>query len=142
MIRTFVTIIIYTALSINTCSAVIFTDTLQTGDELRHKVVIEQAPDSSDVSMHSKMHFWRAAGETVGFNLGLWAFDRYVQKGHFAYISWNTIKDNFRHGFEWDNDHLGTNMFAHPYNGSLFFNAGRSNGFNFWQSGLFAAAGT
>lgn len=142
MIRTFVTIIIYTALSINTCSAVIFTDTLQTGDELRHKVVIEQAPDSSDVSMHSKMHFWRAAGETVGFNLGLWAFDRYVQKGHFAYISWNTIKDNFRHGFEWDNDHLGTNMFAHPYNGSLFFNAGRSNGFNFWQSGLFAAAGS
>lgn len=33
-------------------------------------------------------------------------------------------------------------MFAHPYNGSMFFNAGRSNGYNFWQSELFAIAGS
>lgn len=53
-------------------------------------------------------------------NMGLWAFDRYILKGHYAYISFESIKENFRHGFEWDNDHLNTNMFAHPYNGSLF----------------------
>ncbi len=41
-----------------------------------------------------------------------------------------------------DNDHLNTNMFAHPYNGSLYFNAGRSNGYNFWQSELFAIGGS
>lgn len=99
-------------------------------------------PDSVDVARLSHKAFWRASAETVGFNIGLWAFDRYVQKGHFAYISWETIKENFRHGFEWDNDHLSTNMFAHPYNGSLFYNAGRSNGFNFWQSELFAIAGS
>ena len=75
-------------------------------------------------------------------NISLWAFDRYVLKGHYAYISWESIKENFKHGFEWDNDHLNTNMFAHPYNGSLFFNAGRSNGFNFWQSELFAIGGS
>ncbi len=63
-------------------------------------------------------------------------------KGHYAYISWNTIKENFKHGFEWDDDHLHTNMFDHPYNGSIFFNAGRSNGFNFWQSELFAIGGS
>lgn len=33
-------------------------------------------------------------------------------------------------------------MFAHPYNGSIFYNAGRSNGYNFWQSELFAIAGS
>ena len=33
-------------------------------------------------------------------------------------------------------------MFDHPYNGSIFFNAGRSNGFNFWQSELFAIGGS
>ena len=71
-------------------------------------------------------------------NIGLWAFDRYIQKGEFTYISWETIKYNFKHGFEWDNDHLSTNMFAHPYNGSLFYNAGRSNGYNYWQSSIFA----
>lgn len=99
-------------------------------------------PDSADVALHEKRSFWRAGAETFGFNTGLWAFDRYVLKGHYAYISWNSIKENFRHGFEWDNDHLHTNMFDHPYNGSIFFNAGRSNGFNFWQSELFAIGGS
>lgn len=89
-----------------------------------------------------KKSFPRAAIETFGMNMGLWSFDRFVLKGHYSYISLNTIKDNFKHGFEWDNDYLNTNMFAHPYNGSLYFNAGRSNGFNFWQSGLFAVSGS
>lgn len=109
---------------------------------IKISVMPHQAPDSADVAYYSRKHFWRAAGEVVGFNTGLWAFDRYVQKGDFAYISFNTIKENFRHGFIWDNDKLGTNMFAHPYNGSLYFNAGRSNGFNFWQSELFAIGGS
>lgn len=108
----------------------------------RHIVSSPMAPDSADVRLHDRKAFWRASAETVGFNIGLWAFDRYVLKGEYAYISWNTIKENFRHGFEWDDDHLNTNMFAHPYNGSIFFNAGRSNGFNFWQSELFAIGGS
>lgn len=100
------------------------------------------APDSVDVKRLEHKAFWRASAEVVGMNIGLWAFDRYVQKGEFAYISWETIKENFRHGFEWDNDHLSTNMFAHPYNGSIFYNAGRSNGYNYWQSSLFAIGGS
>lgn len=104
--------------------------------------IVQQPPDSADVARMTKRHFWRASGEVVGFNLGLWAFDRYIQKGDFAYISFETIKENFRHGFKWDNDKLGTNTFLHPYNGSLYFNAARANGFNFWQSELFAIAGS
>lgn len=108
----------------------------------RHLVTHPMLPDSTDVLRHQKKHFWRAGAETVGFNIGLWAFDRYVLNGHYAYISWSSIKENFKHGFEWDDDHLHTNMFDHPYNGSIFFNAGRSNGFNFWQSELFAIGGS
>ena len=107
-----------------------------------HVVSESVQPDSADVARFEKKSFWRAAGETVGFNIGLWAFDRYALKGHYAYINWNTIKENFKHGFDWDDDHLNTNMFAHPYNGSLFYNAGRSNGYNFWQSELFAIGGS
>ena len=99
-------------------------------------------PDSADLDLRNKRHFWRATGEVVGMNLGLWAFDRFVQNGDYAYISWQTIKNNFSNGFKWDDDYLPTNMFAHPYNGSLFYNAGRSNGFNFWQSSLFAFGGS
>ncbi len=95
-----------------------------------------------DTTNCKKKHFWRAVGETFGLNVGLWAFDRYVLKGHYSYISLKTIKANFKHGFDWDNDHLSTNMFAHPYHGSLYFNAGRANGFNFWQSEFFALGGS
>ena len=108
----------------------------------RHIVSTPVIPDSADISYHEKKNFWRAGAEVFGLNMGLWAFDRYALEGHYAYISWETIKENFRHGFEWDNDHLNTNMFAHPYNGSLFYNAGRSNGFNYWQSELFAIGGS
>ncbi|MDE6741504.1 MAG: DUF3943 domain-containing protein [Muribaculaceae bacterium] len=108
----------------------------------RHIVSTPIVPDSVDMVYHEKKHFWRAAAEVFGMNMGLWAFDRYALEGQYAYISWETIKENFRHGFEWDNDHLNTNMFAHPYNGSIFYNAGRSNGFNYWQSELFAIGGS
>lgn len=99
-------------------------------------------PDSIDVARGSKRHFWRAAAEVVGLNLSLNAFDRWVVKGKYARINLHTISENFRHGFIWDNDKLGTNMFLHPYNGNLYFNAARSNGFNFWQSELFAIGGS
>lgn len=109
---------------------------------VRYTVGNPEQPHIEDSIRLENKSFWRAATETFGLNIGLWAFDRYIQKGHFAYISLETIKENFKHGFEWDNDHLSTNMFAHPYNGSLYYNAGRSNGFNFWQSELFAIGGS
>lgn len=104
--------------------------------------VTDSAEVDSGHVFPKKKNFLMATGEVFGMNMGLWAFDRYILRGHYAYISLETIKENFKHGFEWDNDHLNTNMFAHPYNGSLFFNAGRSNGFNFWQSELFAIGGS
>ena len=109
----------------------------------RHIIVTPVRPDTVDViRLDRKNHFWRAAAEVFGFNMGLWAHDRFIEKGFYAYINLKTIRANFKHGFEWDDDYLGTNMFLHPYMGSLYFNAGRSNGFIFWQSELFAIAGS
>lgn len=99
-------------------------------------------PDSMDIKDFKKKNFLRGAGEVLGLNIGLWAFDRYVEKGDFSYINLHTIKENFKHGFKWDNDKLGTNTFLHPYNGSLYYNAGRSNGYSFWGSSLFAISGS
>lgn len=109
---------------------------------IKYNMVTQVMPDSVDLAYYGKKNFWRASAEVIGFNTGLWAFDRYVQRGDWAYISFNTIKENFKHGFIWDNDQLGTNTFLHPYNGSLYYAAGRSNGFNFWQSEMFAIAGS
>lgn len=101
-----------------------------------------EPPDSADVEHAEKKHFWRAAAMMEGVNAGLLLFDRFVIDKPCSHISFKTIKKNFTQGFKWDNDPLGTNMFAHPYNGSLFYNAARSNGFNYWQSSMFAIAGS
>lgn len=109
---------------------------------IRHSVVKPVLPDSADVARGSEKHFWRATAEVMGFNVGLWAFDRFVQHGDYSYISFRSVEENLAHGYNWDNDKLGTNTFAHPYTGNLYFNAGRANGFNFWQSELYAIFGS
>jgi len=109
---------------------------------IRLKVREQVLPDSVDLSYYGKKNPWIAGGEVFGLNMGIWAIDRFIQKADFAYINANTIKENFRHGFVWDNDQMGTNMFLHPYHGNLYFNSARSNGYNYWQSGLFALGGS
>lgn len=99
-------------------------------------------PDGVDLDYYGKKHFLKASLMTAGINIGLWAFDRYALNADYAQISLNSIKDNFSKGFVWDNDQMSTNMFLHPYHGNLYFNAARSNGYNFWQSGLFALGGS
>ncbi|MCM1004725.1 MAG: DUF3943 domain-containing protein [Prevotella sp.] len=109
---------------------------------IMYNIGVQTPPDSADVARHEEKHFLRAAGTVVGFNIGLWAFDRYVQNADYARINLHTIKRNLTSGFKWDNDNLGDNMFLHPYSGNLYFNAARSNGYNFWQSSLFAIGGS
>lgn len=83
-----------------------------------------------------------ATAQITGLNVGIWAFDRYVERGDYAYISMNSIAENFRKGLIWDNDRLETNMLMHPFHGSLYYSSARSNGFNYWQSGVFALGGS
>ncbi|WP_289004401.1 DUF3943 domain-containing protein [uncultured Parabacteroides sp.] len=109
---------------------------------IRRQLAIPKPPDSLDLSYYSKQRGIQAGATVFGINMGVWIFDRYIQKGNFAYINGHTIKENFRHGFIWDNDRMGTNMFLHPYHGSLYYNAARSNGYNYWISGLYAFGGS
>ncbi|HEY3350558.1 MAG TPA: DUF3943 domain-containing protein [Thermoanaerobaculia bacterium] len=87
-------------------------------------------------------NFFLAAGEIGLMELLPWAFDRYVTKEDFAYISTRTVKENFRNGFGYDRDDFNTNQAAHPFHGSLYFNAARSNGYGYWESGAFTLAGS
>lgn len=109
---------------------------------IRHQVIPAVSPDSADVNYYTSTRWRRAVATVFGINMGVWTFDRYIQKGDFAYISLNTMKENFRKGLIWDNDFMGTNMFLHPYHGSLYYNAGRANGLNYWQSGAVALGGS
>ena len=71
-----------------------------------------------------------------------WAYSRYVMKEEWAEISLKTWKNNFKQGWEWDNDGFGTNFLIHPRAGSDYFNVARSNGYSFWESYPFAFFGS
>jgi hypothetical protein len=100
------------------------------------------APRLSDSPKPRTKHFWTAAAELALLEAGPWAFDRYVLDEDFARISWHTVSENFKNGFGYDEDTFNVNQSSHPYHGSLFFEAGRSNGYSYWESGLFALAGS
>jgi len=71
-----------------------------------------------------------------------WAYSRYVMKEEWAEISIRSWKNNFKNGWEWDNDGFATNFLIHPRAGSDYFNVARSNGYSFWGSYPFAFFGS
>jgi hypothetical protein len=87
--------------------------------------------------------FWRAAGELMLVQLIPWSYNRFVRDAEFADISWESIGNNLKlSSWEWDDNSFTTNQFAHPYHGSLYFSAFRTNGYNFWESVPAAWAGS
>ena len=99
----------------------------------------------ADTSLIKPRNFWRATGEVVGVNLLIWSFDRYIREGgenpvfRVGFDSWS---ENLEAGWNWDDNNFATNQFSHPYHGSLYFNAARSNGYNYWESIPFTFAGS
>jgi hypothetical protein len=95
-------------------------------DSTANKPLIERIP---------RKRFGRAALE-----LGLaesipFVFNRYVQHTDFAQVDWASAAHNLNPGsWRYDSDDFGTNNFSHPYHGSLYYNAFRSNGYSFWQA--------
>ncbi|HEX7528059.1 MAG TPA: DUF3943 domain-containing protein, partial [Thermoanaerobaculia bacterium] len=86
--------------------------------------------------------FFMAAGEVALVEFLPWAYDRYATKEDFAFISVASVKENFKNGFGYDRDAFNINQASHPFHGSLYFNAARSNGYGYWESGAFTLAGS
>lgn len=59
-----------------------------------------------------------------------------------AKISLHSWATNLENPWQWDNNAFVNNQFSHPYHGSLYYNAGRTNGFNFWQSSAWSFGGS
>ncbi len=67
---------------------------------------------------------------------------RIILQEKYAEINLDTMKKNLHRDWCWDKDGFFMNQAGHPYQGALYFTAGRSNGLNFWQSFLLAASGS
>jgi len=87
-------------------------------------------------------NFKFAAWEVMGLNLGVWSVDHYIAKQEWANISIESVKHNLKKGFVFDESDFLMNQFLHPYHGNLYYNAARSNGYNFWKSAPFSLCGS
>jgi hypothetical protein len=92
-------------------------------------------PDEALVNrLNPRKPLWIPAVEAIGLNLALGAFNTYVGGSEFAKISFHTIEHNFERGWTTDADGFITNLWAHPFHGSIYYNFARSSGYNYWTS--------
>ena len=87
-------------------------------------------------------HFWAGAGELMIVQLIPWTVNSQLRDAEWAKIGPAVWARNIENPWVWDNNKFLNNQFSHPYHGSLYFNAGRSNGYNFWQSVPWAFGGS
>ncbi len=99
-------------------------------------------PDTLKEKPGAEKKYLLPAVEVVGLNFSVWAYHRYLSGENWSNISWETIKNNFKTGFEWDKDGYLMNQFWHPYHGSNYYNLARSNGLGFWESAPYAFGGS
>ena len=86
--------------------------------------------------------FWAAGGELMIAQAVPWAFTRFVRNGEWSRLSITSWLDNLKFSWQWDNNDFSNNQFSHPYHGSMYFNAARTNGYNFWESVPWTFAGS
>ncbi|MGI9627917.1 MAG: DUF3943 domain-containing protein [Longimicrobiales bacterium] len=82
---------------------------------------------------------------TVGMlagNVVPWIYNEYPRGSGISQMNPRTWWRNFQEGMGWDDNNFSTNQFAHPYQGALYYNAARANGYSYWESFPFAVAGS
>jgi hypothetical protein len=91
---------------------------------------------------HPQKQFWPAFGELMIAQMLPFSLNHFVRDREWADVSPTSWLRNLENPWVWDNNQFLNNQFSHPYHGSLYFNSGRANGFNFWTSSLFAMGGS
>jgi hypothetical protein len=87
--------------------------------------------------------FGRAAAEWGLAQAIPFSYGKFIVHAPYSNVTGATIWRNLNPGsWSWDQDIFRTNQFGHPYQGSLYFSAFRSNGYSFWQSAPAAMAGS
>jgi len=106
-------------------------------------VSADEPPQEPSVAPEeTEKYFGRAFIQGNAANFAVWYFDLAFIQAPYAHISFESWKKNVREGFEWDNSGFLTNQVLHPYQGSTYYNAARSNGYTFWESIPFTLYGS
>lgn len=86
--------------------------------------------------------FWFGALELMAVQAIPLSINAIGRDAEWAKISLKSWGDNLAFPWQWDNNKFINNQFSHPYHGSLYFNSGRVNGYDFWQSTPWALGGS
>jgi len=122
----------------STCDSLkIATDTVLITDTVAVKTVAKttEAIAIANDTPVVKKRFWRAAGELMLVQIIPWSYNYFIRDAEFAHVSFSSIWHNLHpSSWEFDDNNFTTNQIAHPYQGNLYFNSFRSNGYSFWQA--------
>ena len=89
-----------------------------------------------------KKKLGRASWELMAVQLIPWSVNYFLRDAEWAKINFASMWTNLQNPWQYDNNHFINNQFSHPYHGSQYFNAGRTNGYNFWESSAWAFGGS
>ena len=125
----------------------LFSDTL--GDEPANTFLLDTTMYNKygdllndDPEYNKRQPLWKPIAEVAAENLLFMGFNRFVTKEPYAYVGPESWKRNLTSAPEWDTDEFAINFIGHPYQGTLYFNAARTQGYDYWQSLPFAIGGS
>lgn len=82
------------------------------------------------------------AGAEFAISLAVpYVYNRYGTGAEWSKVSFATIWKNMRSNVVWDDNNFQTNQIGHPLHGAFYYNALRTNGYDFWKSSLAAGVG-
>ena len=120
-----------------------------TGNEPKKNILVDTTIKNKygdllndDTAFNKKYRLWKPLVQVVAIDAFVWTMDRYVLNADYARTGLSTWQYNIQKGWEWDTDRFGINFIGHPYSGTLSFNAGRANGYNYYQSFGFSVVGS
>jgi hypothetical protein len=79
--------------------------------------------------------------ENLAINWVASGVNEYVRNANFNQISPRSWWSNLEEGLTYDDNEFKTNQYLHPWNGGMYYNTGRANGYGYWGSTLFALGG-
>jgi len=123
---------------------------IQIKDLIAQFTLVDNNPGSFSIGLdqntivlpENNKNYIKPLWDITKLNLLVWAFDRYVLKGAWTNISFQSISDNLKTGLIWDYDDFGTNQFGHAYHGAMYHSIARSQGMSFLESSIYTLLGS
>lgn len=101
-----------------------------------------QRLQGSDTLVSANRNIVKPILESLAINFGVWGWDHFVKDAGWADVNAHTIHRNIKSGWSLDHDSYSGNQFSHPFHGSMFYNAARYHGHDFYTSALYPLVGS